>query len=107
MKGIVIKHGYDNMDFASVTEMLAESYWSHGIDIQEVKKGAENSALVIGVFKKTGKQIRYAHAISDKTRYAYILDVIVRSDYRNNGIGKELINYILIAKSYWTYINGN
>lgn len=37
MKGIVIKHGYDNMDFASVTETLAES-WFNISEIMNIMK---------------------------------------------------------------------
>ena len=51
-----------------------------------MKKGAHNSALLVGAFNQQGEQIGYARAISDKTRYAYILDVIVHENYRNQGI---------------------
>jgi len=60
-----------------------------------VKKGAYNSALLVGAFNQQGEQIGYARAISDKTRYAYILDVIVHENYRHQGIGAKLIQSIL------------
>jgi GNAT superfamily N-acetyltransferase len=90
----VIKPGYDNMDFDKVTKMLATSYWTPGIKIDEVKKGAVNSALVIGVFNQD-EQIGYARVISDKTRFAYILDVFVAENYRKKGIGQLMITSIL------------
>jgi GNAT superfamily N-acetyltransferase len=101
--------GYDKMDFTRVTEMLSKSYWSPGIKINEVEKGAVNSALVVGVFTNDGLQIGYARVISDKTRFAYILDVYVDEDYRKSGIGQEMIKYILNHAElkdvyYWTLI---
>jgi GNAT superfamily N-acetyltransferase len=90
-----IVDGYNKMDFSRVTEMLSKSYWSPGIKINEVEKGALNSALVVGVFTIKGVQIGYARAISDKTRFAYILDVYVDEGFRKNGIGQEMIKYIL------------
>lgn len=40
MNHIVIKEGMERIDFEKVTEMLAKSFWSPGIKIEEVKKGA-------------------------------------------------------------------
>jgi len=90
----VIKYNFENMDFTKVTDMLAGAFWSTGIKIEEVKKGAANSALLIGVFYK-GDQIGYARVISDKTRFAYILDVYVDEKYRKKGVGQLMINNIL------------
>jgi len=89
-----VKFGFDNMDFGKVTKMLSEAFWSKNIKIDEVKKGAINSALVQGVFLNQ-KQIAYSRVISDKTRFAYILDVYVDENYRKNGIGQLMINNIL------------
>lgn len=94
LKQCVIKHGYKNMNFIKVTEMLSKAFWSRGIKIDEVKKGASNSALIIGIFYNND-QIGYARVISDKTRFAYILDVYVDENYRKKGIGQLMINNIL------------
>jgi len=89
-----IKFGYKQMNFDKVTKMLSQAFWSRNIKIDEVKKGAANSALIIGVFHDND-QIGYARVISDKTRFAYILDVYVDENYRRNGIGQLMINNIL------------
>lgn len=94
----IIKDGFKNMDFIKVTEMLSKSFWSPGINIDEVKKGAENSALIIGAFTLNGEQIGYARVISDKTRFAYILDVYIDENFRKRGIGQKLIGFILNHK---------
>src|SRR4030042_712109 len=83
------------MDFARVTEMLKDAYWSEGISIDEVKQGADNSTLVVGVFTPEGIQVGYARVISDKTRFAYILDVYVDEHFRRQGIGQTMIQFIL------------
>ena len=38
------------MDFAKIREMLSHTYWAIDISLEEVKKGASNSALNIGAF---------------------------------------------------------
>ena len=82
------------MDFEKVTELLSNAFWCPGIEIDEVKKGATNSALVVGAFTHENSQVGYARVISDKTRFAYIVDVYVDGDYRKKGIAQELIKYI-------------
>ena len=94
MEEIVLRNGTDKMDFYKVTKMLTNSYWSPGIEVDEVKKGANNSALVIGAFLLEG-QVGYARVVSDKMRYAHILDLYVESSYRKRGIGKRILEYIL------------
>jgi GNAT superfamily N-acetyltransferase len=83
------------MDFVKVTGMLKDTYWSKGIGIDEVKEGAKHSALVAGAFTQEGTQVGYARVISDKSRFAYILDVYVDENYRKRGIGQAMIKYIL------------
>lgn len=93
-----IREGYENMDFIKVTDMLSKAYWSEGIEMDEVLKGAANSALVIGAFVDN-EQVGYARAISDKVRFAYITDVYVDENYRDRGIGLRLVEYLLNHES--------
>ncbi len=86
--------GYENMDFTKVTEMLSQVYWSIGISEAEVKKGALNSALVAGAFID-GSQVGFARVISDKTRFAYLTDVVIDDAYRKQGIGSLIVESIL------------
>jgi hypothetical protein len=70
-----VKHGFSEMDFDRVTEMPRNAFWSPGIGKPEVLQGARNSALLVGAFTPDGRQIGYARAISDKTRFAYIMEI--------------------------------
>ena len=95
MEEIMIQDGVGKMDFEKVTKMLSNAFWCPGIKIDEVKKGALNSALVVGAFLQEQTQVGYARVVSDKTRFAYIVDVYVDENYRKKGIGQKLIKYIL------------
>lgn len=87
--------GIHKMDFAKITAMLKDAFWSKGIGIDEVKQGADNSALVVGAFTQEGLQIGYSRVISDKIRFAYIIDVYVDKNFRKRGIGQAMIKFIL------------
>jgi len=86
--------GYENMDFARVTQMLSRAGWSPGIGEEEVRQGARYSALVVGAFCGD-LQVGYARAVSDRTRFAYIADVYVDEDLRRRGIAQSMMAYLL------------
>jgi len=90
-----IKDGFDQMDFDRISDMLKEVFWSIGIKKDEIVQGAWNSALLIGVFNSENRQIGFARVVSDKTRFAYIMDVVVDKNYRKQGIGQLMIKNIL------------
>jgi GNAT superfamily N-acetyltransferase len=93
--GYVLKSGFDEMDFSQVTCMLKKASWVAGIKEVEVVRGAQNSALVVGAFTFEGFQVGYARVISDKTRFAYILDVFVDESHRRKRVAQSMIKYIL------------
>ena len=87
--------GFNKMDFQRVTEMLRSAWWSEGISRSEVIQGAKNSTLIVGAFTRDGLQIGYCRVVSDKTRFAYILDVYVDERHRRKGLGQSMIRHIL------------
>jgi GNAT superfamily N-acetyltransferase len=95
MGNITLTSGPDAMDFEKVTAMLSAVWWCPGIKKAEVVQGARHSALVTGAFDEQNEQIGYARVISDRTRMAYIMDVVVDDRFRRQGIGQAMINHIL------------
>ena len=75
--------------------MLSKVYWSPGITGAEVWKGIGNSALVVGAYAEDGRQVGFLRVISDRVRFAYVLDVVVREDRRRQGIARQMVNYAL------------
>lgn len=109
---IVYKCGIGSMDFERVTEMLSQAYWSSDIKIDEIKKVAVNSALVIGAFSEDDRQIAYGRVISDKTRFAYLTDFYVDMEFRKKGICRKMAELVLahpdLADVYqWLLVTGD
>ena len=94
MEGIEFRCGCSQMDFEQAARMLSSAPWSRGIGPEEVRRGAEGSALVAGAFAGE-MQVAYGRVISDKTRFAYISDVIVEESWRGKGIGEGLMRVLL------------
>ena len=78
-------YGLENIDFKKLTQMLSSSLDS-GIQEQgsdgPLKTPPWSSAYM------GDEQIGFCRAVSDKTRFAYIMDVFIDERYRRMGIGK-------------------
>ena len=104
---IILREGFDSMDFPRVRAWLAATYWAAGITREGVERAARNSALVIGAFAPDGAQVGYARVVSDKTRFAYLCDVVVDPAHRRRGIGRAMIAFALarpelVGVTTWT-----
>lgn len=87
--GYEIDDCFGRLDFLRLESWLSAAYWSPGIRIPEILKGARNSALVLGCYQ-AGEQVGYLRVASDKTRFAYIMDVYVAEAHRRRGLARAL-----------------
>jgi GNAT superfamily N-acetyltransferase len=78
-----------------VHAMLTKVYWSPGITGPEIRKGIQNSALVVGAYADSDRQVGFLRVVSDKVRFAYLLDVVVHEDYRRQDIGQKMVKFAL------------
>lgn len=85
-----IDDDFGRLDFRIVERWLSATYWSPGIRLPEIVKGSRNSALVLGCYRG-GEQVGYLRAASDKTRFAYLMDVYVDEAHRKRGLASALV----------------
>jgi ribosomal protein S18 acetylase RimI-like enzyme len=93
---IEFSYGVERTDFKRVTEMLGESYWVPGIAEDKLRTAFENSAAVVAGYDGD-RQMCCCRAVSDKIRFAYIMDVFVDEHYRRMGFGQQMISFLLKA----------
>ena len=73
-----------------------EGWWNDTVDTHALlKKLIANSHCFLVAVTDAQEVIAMGRAISDRTSDAYIKDVTVRKDYRNTGIGTEIITRII------------
>lgn len=75
-----------------------ESYWSKGITLEKVKRSMEHS-LCFGIFYNN-EQIGFARVITDYVRMAYLADVFILPAFRGKGLGKWMMENILVYPDF-------
>ena len=93
MGRFLISTDRSKLDVDVVHKFLARSYWAEGIPRETVERSIENS-LCFGVYDNA-RQIGFARVISDFATYAYVADVFILEQYRERGLGKELMASIM------------
>ncbi len=83
----------DRPRIEDIRTMLKTTFWCPGITTQEIMQGIEHSALVVGAYDTSGRQVGFCRVISDKTRFAYLLDVVVAEECRHQGIGQAMVQF--------------
>lgn len=88
------------MNLNSIHEFLSTSYWAQGIPKEIVARSMENS-LCFGLFHTPSSpaearhQIGFARVITDEATFAYLCDVYVLEEFRNQGLGQWLMEFVL------------
>jgi N-acetylglutamate synthase-like GNAT family acetyltransferase len=83
------------LDLVAIHDFLSNrSYWAKGRSLETVKRSVENS-LCFGMYDSAGKMIGFARVVSDYAVFAYIMDVFIMEDNRNQGSGKRLMDFIM------------
>lgn len=94
--GYELSEDLARIDFARVHGWLTGSYWSPGIALEKVRRAAEGSSLVIGIYEAaSGAQVAYGRVISDRATFAWIADIFVDPDHRGRGLAKRIVRYAL------------
>ena len=81
------------LDLAVIHDFLYHSYWSPGIPRELVEKAIQHS-LCFGLYEEN-KQIGFARVVTDYTSFAYLADVFVLPDQRQQGLGVWLIECVI------------
>ena len=88
----LITSDQNRVDIDALHAMLSQTYWAKDRSRDAVAKSVENS-LSFSVFKGD-EQVGFVRAITDGITYAVILDMIIREDFRGQGLGKWLVQCI-------------
>jgi GNAT superfamily N-acetyltransferase len=82
------------LDLAIVHGFLSNSYWSLGLPMEVLRRAIDGS-LCFGLYHGEA-QVGFARVITDKATFAYLCDVFVLDSYRGRGLGRWLMEVVVI-----------
>lgn len=83
------------LDLKAIHDFLSNrSYWGKNRSFETVKRSVDNS-LCFGMYDNADRLIGFARIVTDYAVFAYIMDVFILEDFRNQGLGKKLMDYIM------------
>lgn len=86
----------DADDARTVAGLLAGQYWTGSFSADQLANAQTGStAWIVARDGTTGAVLASARAVSDRARFGYVLDVIVRQDLRGRGFGRALMRLLL------------
>ncbi len=92
---IVISTDKNKLDIHKIQQYIGvESYWGKGRTVEEVKTTIDNS-FCFGLYDEYGNQMGFSRVVTDKILFAYLMDVIIFTEYQGKGYGKKLVDYMM------------
>lgn len=90
------------IDIQKMRDYIAGTYWSKGIPLEVLQKAVENS-LTFCIYHKQNGLIGCARVITDFATYHYLCDVFVAENHRGHGLGKWLMETIMMHPDLQEY----
>ncbi|CCV07240.1 conserved hypothetical protein [Mesorhizobium metallidurans STM 2683] len=88
-----ISFDLSRIDFRATSDLLMASYWGIGRSDETHRRAFANS-LCAGAYIG-GKQVGFGRAITDRTVFAYLADIIVWPGHRGRGTGTRLVQALI------------
>lgn len=92
----IISTEKEKLSLFRIKDLLKQSYWANDRSEEIIIKSIEHSEC-FGVYLNN-IQVGFARVVTDYSTIFWIADVIIDTNYRGRGIGKELIR--IITKLY-------
>jgi GNAT superfamily N-acetyltransferase len=81
------------LDLDEALTLLHTTFWASSMPRETLERACANS-LVWGLYDGD-TLIGFARAITDRTTYAYLTDVVVDAEYRGSGLGQWFLECLL------------
>jgi len=89
----IISSEKKQVDIDALHDMLSRTYWAKDRSREEIEKSVVNS-LCFSLFKGD-EQVGFSRVLTDEVAYAVILDMVIREDYRGQGLGKWMLRCLI------------
>ncbi len=75
-------------------QLFQQEWWSDDRTLDDTQRCVAGSQLCLGLVEPQGQLVGFARVLTDSTFKAFIFDLIMRQDWRAQGLGKQLLGLI-------------
>ena len=92
--------------YEEVNNLLIKAYWAKDRDASTMRTAIENS-LNYAVFEaKSQSIVGFARVVTDYATVYYVCDVFIAEEFRCMGLGKALVEWIVLNETKLSGVNG-
>jgi len=92
--GFTISTDPARLDLDAICGFLARSYWAQDRTRETMQRAMKHS-LCFGVYEGP-RQVGFARVLTDYATFAWLADVFIAEQYRGRGLGKWLVEVVLL-----------
>ena len=85
----------NEQQISELVELYKNEFWSDKRTHPEVDKMLAASDIIIGLVDECDRLVAFTRVLTDFVYRAIIFDVIVKPDYRDRGLGKQLLDAVV------------
>jgi len=82
--------------FVEIHRLMINEWWCHSRSLADVRAVIAGSDLSVAALDEEGRVNAFARVLTDGIFKAVLFDVIVRPDSRDTGLGKRLVDHVLL-----------
>ncbi len=92
--GYRLSFAAEDIDAVAAHAFLTTAYWCGGIPLALIERAIANS-LCIALHATGQGQVGFARVVTDRTTFAYLCDVYVLQDHRQQGLADWMVQSLL------------
>ncbi|MBL8032733.1 MAG: GNAT family N-acetyltransferase [Leptospiraceae bacterium] len=85
----------DEAQVAELHQLYQHEWWTQTRTLDEVREGVRGSQACYAILSSENQLIAFARVLTDYVFKALIFDVIVRPDFRGQGLGDQILSHII------------
>lgn len=92
--------------YREVNQLLRQAYWARDREDQTMYRAIENSQNYAVFETESDRLVGFSRVVTDYATVFCLCDVYVEETFRGRGIGKKLVEWIVIYEDKFAGING-
>lgn len=94
-EGLQLRATLTHGEKEQAVNLLVGTYWNEGVPRERVAAAVHAATVNVGARDAEGRLVAHARAMSDRTKYAWIYDVVVDPPWRGKGVGQAVMRFLL------------